>query len=116
VKYADQLHQAIVGINPWVAHRNASVFGANATHFVPERWDPQCASSEELAAMSQYYLPFGAGARTCIGKHISHLEMVKLIPELVRRYDFKCISDELDTSNRWFVKPRGILFQLRQRN
>ncbi|KAK2734140.1 hypothetical protein CKAH01_08184 [Colletotrichum kahawae] len=76
---------ALIGINPWVAHRNADVFGTNAADFVPERWDPEHTSSETLAAMEQYYLPFGAGARTCIGKHISNLEMVKLIPELVRR-------------------------------
>ncbi|KAK0378184.1 hypothetical protein CLIM01_04429 [Colletotrichum limetticola] len=75
----------LIGINPWVAHRNAKVFGTDAADFKPERWDPQHASSETLAVMEQYYLPFGAGARTCIGKHISSLEMVKLIPELVRR-------------------------------
>ncbi|KXH44933.1 hypothetical protein CNYM01_07071 [Colletotrichum nymphaeae SA-01] len=105
----------LVGINPWVAHRNAKVFGANAADFIPERWDPKHASSETLAAMEQYYLPFGAGARTCIGKHISSLEMLKLIPELVRRYDFECLSGELKTVNRWFVKPQKVLFSVRRR-
>ena len=28
------------------------------------------------------------GSRTCIGKYVSILEMSKLIPELVRRFDF----------------------------
>lgn len=65
--------------------------------------------------MEQYYLPFGAGARTCIGKHISSLEMLKLIPELVRRYDFECLSGELKTVNRWFVKPQKVLFSVRRR-
>ncbi|UQC87267.1 uncharacterized protein CLUP02_12770 [Colletotrichum lupini] len=105
----------LIGINPWVAHRNAKVFGTDAADFIPERWDPQHASSETLAAMEQYYLPFGAGARTCIGKHISSLEMVKLIPELVRRYEFKCLSGELKTVNRWFVKPQKVLFSVRRR-
>ncbi|KAK1497076.1 hypothetical protein CTAM01_08088 [Colletotrichum tamarilloi] len=105
----------LIGINPWVAHRNAKVFGTDAADFIPERWDPQHASSETLAAMEQYYLPFGAGARTCIGKHISSLEMVKLIPELVRRYEFKCLSGELKTVNRWFVKPQRVLFSVRRR-
>lgn len=112
---SDCFGQTIIGINPWVAHRNAKVFGTNAADFIPERWDPQHASSETLAAMEQYYLPFGAGARTCIGKHISSLEMVKLIPELVRRYEFKCLSGELKTVNRWFVKPQKVLFSVRRR-
>ncbi|KAI3544661.1 hypothetical protein CSPX01_05460 [Colletotrichum filicis] len=105
----------LIGINPWVAHRNAKVFGTDAADFIPERWDPQHATSETLAVMEQYYLPFGAGARTCIGKHISSLEMVKLIPELVRRYEFKCLSGELKTVNRWFVKPQKVLFSVRRR-
>ncbi|KAK1511445.1 hypothetical protein CABS01_07403 [Colletotrichum abscissum] len=105
----------LIGVNPWVAHRNAKVFGTDAADFIPERWDPQHASTETLAAMEQYYLPFGAGARTCIGKHISSLEMVKLIPELVRRYEFKCLSGELKTVNRWFVKPQRVLFSVRRR-
>ncbi|KAH0438060.1 cytochrome P450 [Colletotrichum camelliae] len=96
---------ALVGINPWVAHRNADVFGTNAADFVSERWDPEHTSSETLAAMEQYYLPFGAGARTCIGKHISNLEMVKLIPELVRRYEFKCVSGELKTIRKLRKSP-----------
>ncbi|KAK1519518.1 uncharacterized protein CCOS01_11169 [Colletotrichum costaricense] len=105
----------LIGINPWVAHRNAKVFGTDAADFMPERWDPQHASSETLAVMEQYYLPFGAGARSCIGKHISSLEMVKLIPELVRRYEFECLSGELRTVNRWFVKPQKVLFSVRRR-
>lgn len=107
--------QAIVGINPWVAHRNQQVFGENAAEFVPERWNPKKTSAEKLAAMDQYYLAFGAGARTCVGRHISHLEMVKLIPELIKRYDFECLTEELTHCNRWFVKPDPVLCRVRIR-
>ena len=30
--------QTIVGVNPWVAHANTSVFGPDADEFRPERW------------------------------------------------------------------------------
>ncbi|KAF9871030.1 cytochrome P450 [Colletotrichum karsti] len=106
---------AIIGINPWVAHRNVDVFGADAAGFRPERWDPQYTSTKTLEAMDQYYLPFGAGSRTCIGRHISHLEMVKLIPELIRRYEFESVGGELKTVNRWFVKPQKVLFRVKRR-
>jgi cytochrome P450 len=108
-------NQAIVGINPWVAHRNERVFGNNATEFAPERWDSKQTTPEKLAAMEQYYLAFGAGARTCIGRHISHLEMVKLIPELVKRYDFECLTERLAHCNRWFVKPDSVLCRVSRR-
>jgi cytochrome P450 len=108
--------QSILGINPWTAHRNRLVFGANATEFAPQRWDPKQTSPEKLAAMDAYNLSFGAGARTCIGRHISHLEMVKLIPEIVRRYEFEGLAEGgLTSCNRWFVKPDPVLCRVRRR-
>jgi hypothetical protein len=56
--------QAVVGINPWVAHRNTEVFGRDAEDFVPERWDQEQTSQERLVAMEQYNLAFGAGSRS----------------------------------------------------
>lgn len=50
---------------------------------------------------------FGLGSRTCLGKHISILEMSKLIPRLVRDFEFTLENpdQEWDTENFWFVKP-----------
>ena len=50
---------------------------------------------------------FGAGSRSCIGKNISLLEMTKLVPSLVRRFDFVPADDdegEWTTRSGWFVK------------
>jgi cytochrome P450 len=48
------------------------------------------------------------GSRTCIGKNISLLEMSKLVPQLLRRFDFVLdeglLGREWRTRNRWFVK------------
>lgn len=65
--------------------------------------------------MEQYFLAFGAGARTCIGRHISHLEMVKLIPEIIKRYDIEGLKDESTRCNRWFVKPESVFCRVRTR-
>lgn len=50
---------------------------------------------------------FGLGSRTCIGRHISFLEMSKLIPLVVRKFDFELEHPEREwnTVNYWFVKP-----------
>ena len=32
-------------------------------------------------------LQFGAGHRVCIGKNISYLEVYKVVPELLRRFE-----------------------------
>jgi cytochrome P450 len=56
-------------------------------------------------------MAFGMGSRTCIGKNISLLEMSKLVPQLVRNFNFEL--DEylqaagLKSLNRWFVKQQN---------
>ncbi|KAH7161032.1 cytochrome P450, partial [Dactylonectria macrodidyma] len=105
-----------VGVNTWVAHRNKSVFGADAAIFRPERWLE--ASPEQLSLMNSCFMPFGAGSRTCIGKHISLMEMNKLVPTLVERYDFTAFRPErVKYQNYWFVKPQDMYctVALRQR-
>lgn len=63
----------IVGINPWVVHRRPEIFGEDVDVFRPERWLE--ANPSKLSQMKATMFQFGAGARTCIGKNISMLEM-----------------------------------------
>lgn len=106
---------AVVGINAWVAHRNKEVYGSDADEFRPERWleaetEAELGNKDMLRQMDTYYLPFGAGSRSCIGKNIALLEISKLIPRLVRDFDF-CLEDperEWDTRNFWFVRPERL--------
>ncbi|KAE9372197.1 cytochrome P450 [Stipitochalara longipes BDJ] len=98
---------ASVGINAWVAHRNAAVYGPDAEQWRPERW-LEFEEQGRGAEVEKYALAFGMGSRTCIGKNISLLEMSKLVPQLVRNFDFQ-LDEELErnglkSSNRWFVK------------
>ncbi|OQD74277.1 hypothetical protein PENDEC_c011G00322 [Penicillium decumbens] len=93
-----------VGVNTWVAHYDERVF-PDAKAFRPERWLETESSPEQLKEMNQMYMPFGLGSRTCIGKHISILEMSKLIPRLVKDYDFTPLRKTWTTENYWFVKP-----------
>lgn len=99
-----------VGINSWVAHRNPTVFGSDAELWRPERW-LEFEEQGRGAEVEKYSLGFGMGSRTCIGKNISLLEISKLIPQLVRGFDFELVGcegrgegDELQCLNRWFVK------------
>ncbi|CAK7226628.1 hypothetical protein SCUCBS95973_006266 [Sporothrix curviconia] len=59
---------------------------------------------------------FGLGSRPCIGRHISTLEIGKLVPRILR--DFNFTLDGLaagptggwETHNMWFVKPQDFWF------
>lgn len=99
---------ATVGINSWVAHRNTSVYGNDANVWRPERW-LEIQEGGRGAEVEKYFFAFGMGSRTCIGKNLSLLEVSKLIPQLLRRFDFVLGEGlqhgEWRTSSRWFVKP-----------
>lgn len=80
----------IVGCNAWVIHRRPEVFGQDADAYRPERWLE--ASAEQKKEMDGAMFHFGAGARTCIGKNISLLEVYKLVPSFLRRFEVRCLS------------------------
>lgn len=104
-----------VGVNAWTAHRNPAVWGADAGEFRPERWLE--ADRSRLAAMEAYYLPFGLGARTCIGRHISILEVVKLMPRLLREFEFGLArpEDGMTCDDFWFVLPKNFMVNVKRR-
>lgn len=68
--------------------------------------------------MSANSFKFGLGSRTCIGRHISHLEMSKLLPQIIRNYDFELESPTRPwhTANFWFVKPTDFNLIIKKRN
>ncbi|KAJ4323746.1 hypothetical protein N0V94_001664 [Neodidymelliopsis sp. IMI 364377] len=103
-----------VGVNAWVLHRNTSLYGDDAHLFRPERWMTD--NKEERAKLDRHFLAFGSGVRTCIGKNISLLEMSKVVPQIVRNYDFEVVGggDKVEGMGgeggftwwtRWFSKP-----------
>ncbi|CAK7223636.1 hypothetical protein SBRCBS47491_005275 [Sporothrix bragantina] len=105
----------VVGINSWVAHRNRDVFGADADEFRPERWLIQ--DSAKLSLMESYWLPFGVGSRTCIGKNISLLEINKLIPVLLKKFDFSPAKNcKVTNENYWLVKQKDMFCQVATRD
>ncbi|KAH7195432.1 cytochrome P450 [Fusarium oxysporum] len=87
----------IVGVNAWVLHRNKDIFGHDADRWRPSRWIE--ASTEQKRRMENYMFAFGAGSRTCIGKNISLLEMYKMVPALLRRYELEFPSAD----NTWHL-------------
>ncbi|KAF5024142.1 hypothetical protein F66182_3776 [Fusarium sp. NRRL 66182] len=91
---------SIVGCSPWVIHQDIEVYGYDAAEFRPERWIE--ASPERRKKMNSCLLSFGAGARTCVGKNISLLELYKLVPTVLRIFEVRELL-----SNALLVPPRA---------
>ncbi|KGO49055.1 Cytochrome P450, E-class, group I [Penicillium expansum] len=104
-----------VGINAWVLHRDSRVF-PDPESFIPERWLDS--RPEKLKEMEQTFFNFGHGPRSCIGKNISLMEMHKVVPQLLREFEFQMHGPEKEwkTKNVWFVQQEGLICDVVRRN
>lgn len=105
----------IIGANPWVVARDKQVYGDDVDAFRPERWLE--ADSAQMKLMDRNFLAFGAGARSCLGKNISLLEMSKLVPQILRKYKVELIDKEREweLADYWFVSQKGLICRMTKR-
>ncbi|KAF3055255.1 Pisatin demethylase [Daldinia childiae] len=105
----------VVGINPWVTQYDPEVF-PDPESFIPERWLDS--TEEQLKRMEQSFFNFSAGSRTCLGRHIAMIEMSKMIPELLRRFELILTypDREWETRNVWLVKQKGVIYNITKRS
>lgn len=75
----------IVGVDPWVLHRDTRVFGSDARPW--RRGRSLLEDADQVKRMDQHILAFGAGKRTCQGRNIAMLELTNLVPAVLIRYD-----------------------------
>ncbi|CAI4217434.1 unnamed protein product [Parascedosporium putredinis] len=101
----------IVGCSAWVIHRRPEIFGDDVDEYRPERWLPRdgfdrAEEEKRIKTMDGTMVQFGMGSRTCIGKNISLLEIYKLVPSFLRRFEVELQEPdkEWEIINAWFVK------------
>ncbi|KAK8009452.1 cytochrome P450 [Apiospora marii] len=75
----------------FLVQRDAEAFGPEPVdEFRPERW---LESEERSARMEANMLTFGMGPRVCLGKELALMEMHKLVPEVLRRFDIEVLEE-----------------------
>ncbi len=90
----------------------AFIYGA---HHAARHWtDPESFRPERFDEDAQQinrgftYLPFGAGARGCIGANYAMLQMLMILSAILRRYEFSLISDHaVETHPMIILRARG---------
>jgi cytochrome P450 len=61
----------------------------------PETFDPERFIKQEVKARTPFtFLPFGGGPRICIGNHYAMMQILMILNELLRRYDFQLVSGQ----------------------
>lgn len=61
--------------NIYAMHRTPEIW-ARPDEFVPERWMPEGVAAGVAAKAKNAFLPFSAGARSCIGRSYAMLQMM----------------------------------------
>ena len=112
----------VVGINAWVIHRDQAIFGADAAEYNPNRWlrgpeESESTFQDRYHNMRRHDFTFGQGTRTCLGKNISLIEIYKVIPSLLLRFDVQLAEPEREwqTQNSWFVFQTDLNCTLKKR-
>jgi cytochrome P450 len=67
-----------------VLHHRKEVFGDDVDVFRPERW---LGEKERVQVMRNTMFSFGSGKYSCLGRHLSKLEILKFVPSVLREFD-----------------------------
>jgi cytochrome P450 len=86
----------IVLIAPWLLHRHEKLW-RDPNAFIPQRFMPPAAAPDRFA-----YLPFGAGARVCIGAHFALVEATLALAKLIGAF-------RVDLIDKTPVMPVGVV-------
>ncbi|KAJ4352017.1 uncharacterized protein N0V89_007363 [Didymosphaeria variabile] len=105
----------VVGVNPWVVHRRADVYGERPNEFLPERWLQGKSESDaefegRMRRMGDADLSFGKGNRVCLGRPLALVEMAKIVGTLFAKYEIELEDPnaEWEVHPQWFVWPHKI--------
>lgn len=94
---------ALLIMSPWIVHRHPSLWRD------PERFDPQrflAADEQDMQAIRQGYIPFGAGPRLCIGRDMALLEGTLLLALLARRFTITPTGESVIADPLVTIRPR----------
>jgi len=75
-------------IAPWLLHRHEKLW-CDPNAFIPQRFMPPAPAPDRFA-----YMPFGVGARVCIGAHFALVEAVLALAKLIGAFRVELLDRE----------------------
>ncbi|MFE5947083.1 cytochrome P450 [Streptomyces sp. NPDC056480] len=97
--------------SPYQIHRNPKYY-EHPHQFDPDRWDGRPPTVSRRA-----YIPFGMGARGCIGDRFAVSEIANLLATITRRWSLRPVPNAQIRSKRpyFFAAPYGLQLQVVRR-
>jgi len=87
---------------------------AQSKKFIPERWLKNKQGTVDECPMTKatnpfIYMPFGFGARSCIGKRFAEMEMEVMLARLIREFTIEWHYEPIKYTNSLVLSPEGDL-------
>ena len=104
---------AIVALSPYTLHRHPAFWPD------PERFDPDRFTPEQENGRHRYaYVPFGGGARKCIGDQFALMESIVIIPMILQQFQMQLVPDhQVEEHALVTLRPQnGILMTISRKN
>ncbi|RED25530.1 cytochrome P450 [Flavobacterium cutihirudinis] len=99
----------LIGISFYELHRNPK-YWQDPDKFIPERF-----LGEQKKQSMQYFYPFGAGPRMCIGAGFAIYEMCLAISQIVKRYVIESNTSTVEFNPLVTLKPVNVEISLSKR-
>ncbi len=90
-------------------HRHAD-FWESPNEFIPERFN-----ADNRKELQDYYCPFGAGPRMCVGNNFAIYEMVLTVAEIIKKYNLQTNLNEVEINPLISLKPRVVPIKFMER-
>ena len=84
----------------------------------PETYDPDRFEEINTRELSNFYYPFGAGPRMCIGNNFAMYEMIMTIARIIADYEISTPLERMEINPLISLKPKTVplSFALRRAN
>lgn len=92
----------LIGVSFYELHRNPKYWDK------PNEFDPDRFLGEQKKHSMQYFYPFGAGPRMCIGAGFAIYEMCLTISHIVKKYSVKSVNSDIKLNPLITLKPVGV--------
>ncbi|TDO77978.1 cytochrome P450 [Flavobacterium chryseum] len=99
----------LIGVSFYELHRNPKYWKN------PDEFDPERFLGDQKKISMQYFYPFGAGPRMCIGSGFAIYEMCLTIVHVVKKYVIKSNSDNVKINPLITLKPVDVEVSLSKR-
>jgi cytochrome P450 len=107
----------VISMNIRTNHTDEGIY-PDPLRFAPERWLVQ---GEDLKRLEKYFVPFGKGGRSCIGKELAMMNLYLTIAALFHEFDaelFETRRQDIEMEHDYFspfpaADSRGLRVMLR---